>query len=272
MELQLKPITLKEDTIKDMNNKIIDTSLFIKTINKNLENVRFLKDNNMKKMDSIKLYESLKKVFDIKLDIKDYIKILSIRNKKHYSKKIRILTTMFDNNNKNILYDCIASSKADLEENDRLDLRRLRRLTNSEDLLLLKEYRIPDDLYKGKVEKEESFLFLEFNIENTIIDEDNELFQFAADYIQKQLLVKDVLYYLKQYIIELEHQRKEITGFPQKSDKNKNKESSMAYKKAYDESRQKNEILDKPKISVRYPKKSKHIQKVKTRDRRQSTT
>ena len=265
MELQLKDITLKEDTYKDMKNKNTNTSLFIKTIKMNLENARFLHDNNMKKMDSIDLYKALKKVFDIKLDIKDYIKILSMKNKKHYSKKIRIKTTMFDNNNNNILYDCIAASKADLEENDRLDLRSLRRLTNSEDLLLLKEYRIPDDLYKGKVEKQESFHFLEFNIENTIIDEDSELFQFIIEYIQKQILVKDVLYDLKQYIIELEHQRTELSLKP---DKNKYKTMAIAYKNAYDESRQKKEIPDKPKISVRYPTKVKTRKKVKTRNKR----
>ena len=268
MELQLKDITLKEDTYKDMKNKNTNTSLFIKTIKMNLENARFLHDNNMKKMDSIDLFKALKKVFDIKLDIKDYIKIISMKNKKHYSKKIRIKTTMFDNNNNNILYDCIAASKADLEENDRLDLRSLRRLTNSEDLLLLKEYRIPDDLYKGKVEKEESFHFLEYNIKNPIIDEDSELFQFIIEYIQKQILVKDVLYDLKQYIIELGHQRTDITGLSQKPDKNKYKASGIAYKNAYDESRQKKEIPDKPKISVRYPTKVKTRKKVKTRNKR----
>ena len=191
-----------------------------------------------------------------------------MKNKKHYRKKITIKTTMFDNNNNNILYDCIASSKADLEENDKLDIRSLRRLTNSEDLLLLKEYRIPDDLYKGKVEKQESFHFLEYNIENPIIDEDSELFQFAVDYIQKELLVKDVLYDLKQYIIELEHQRTGITGLSQKPDKNKYKARAIAYKNAYDESRQKKEIPDKPKISVRYPTKAKTRKKVKTRNKR----
>ena len=252
----------------DMNNKNNNTSLFIEKIKQNRENAIFLYENNMKKMDSIDLYKALEKVFDIKIDINDYIKIISMKNKKHYRKKITIKTTMFDNNNNNILYDCIASSKADLEENDILDLRSLRRLTNSEDLLLLKEYRIPNDLYKGKVEKEESFHFLEYNIENPIIDEDSELFQFAVDYIQKELLVKDVLYDLKQYLIELDHQINEIKDLSLKPDKNKYKKSGIAYKKAYDESREENVIPERPKISVRYPTKAKTRKKVKTRNKR----
>lgn len=268
MELQLKDITLKEDTYKDMKNKNNNTSLFIEKIKQNRENAIFLYKNNMKKMDSIDLYKALIKVFDIKIDINDYIKILSMKNKKHYRKKITIKTTMFDNNNNNLLYDCIASSKANLEENDKLDIRSLRRLTNSEDLFLLKEYRIPDDLYKGKVEKEESFHFLEYNIENPIIDEDSELFQFAVDYIQKELLVKDVLYDLKQYLIELDHQINAIKVLSLKPDKNKYKTMAIAYKSAYDKSREDDIILKRPKISVRYPTKAKTRKKVKTRNKR----
>ena len=47
MELQLKDITLKEDTYKDMNNENNNTSLFIEKIKQNRENAIFLYKNNI---------------------------------------------------------------------------------------------------------------------------------------------------------------------------------------------------------------------------------
>ncbi len=271
MKLQLKPITLKKDTFADIKSDDINPILFIKRLDNYFKNAEYLRNNNMEKMDSIDLYKALIKVFDIKLDRNDYIKILSMKNNIHYKKNIIIKTTMFDNNKNNILYDCIISSKANLEENDRLDLKTLRKLSNSEDLLLLKKYRQKDDLYKGKVEKEESFLLQDFNIETPSIDEDSELFLSATNYIQKKLLVKDVLYYLKLFLIELDKQRLEITGLSLKPDKNKYKKIGIIYKNAYDEYRERNMIPKRPKISVRYPKESKPKQKVKTKHRKNTT-
>lgn len=153
-----------------------------------------LLSKKISEIDPIELYNVLKKTFDIKLDKNDYLKILSIKNDKHYNKIIRTKTTMFDLSGNNISYNCMISKKVKID-NNRLDKNKLRKLTNSKDILLLKEYRIPDNLYLGKIEKEEPFPLQYFNIENPSIDEDSELFVYITEYIQKEVLKNIIIIY-----------------------------------------------------------------------------
>lgn len=180
MKLELKPIKLdRYNTFES----IIKMQYFYK-IGDDLK--RIILKEKINEMNPIELYNVINKIFYIKLDKNDYINILSIKNNKHYNKIIRVKTTMFDLNGNNISYKCMVSSKVKIDDNARLDKNKLRKLTNSKDILLLDEYRLSDISYLGRIEKVEPFLLQNLNIENSNFDEDSELFIYIPEYIQKK--------------------------------------------------------------------------------------
>ena len=201
MKLELKPIKLdRYNTFES----IIKMQYFYK-IGDDLKKI-ILKEK-INEMNPIELYNVINKIFYIKLDKNDYINILSIKNNKHYNKIIRVKTTMFDLNGNNISYKCMVSSKVKIDDNARLDKNKLRKLTNSKDILLLDKYRLSDISYLGRIEKEEPFLLQNLNIENSNFDEDSELFIYIPEYIQKKGLKNiNIRYELINYYSKLKKQ------------------------------------------------------------------
>lgn len=251
-----KEITLKKDTLKDIESNKIDTNIFVERIKGYLEKANYLINNKMDDMSKEELYRSLNEVFDICFEPKDYLKILSMKNDKHYSKFININTNMYDENNYNVSYLAAVTNKADLQDNDTLSLKDIRRLTDSYDLILLKpkfEKKVSND----KKEKYESHLFEYINVNNSNISEDNDLFPYAAHLLKKDTIIKNVLYDLKLYVDEVKHQIREITGLSLVKDNDFISRIGKMYKKAYEKSTNDFTIPRKEKVSVRYHQKVK---------------
>lgn len=198
--MKLEPKTVK---LERYNNDTLESIIRMEVFYKNADDLsRLLLSKKISEINPIELYNVIKKIFDIKLDKNDYLKILSIKNDKHYNKIIRIKTTMFDLNGNNISYNCVISRNIKIDDNHRLDKNKLRELTNSKDILLLKEYKLSDISYLGRIEKEEPFLLQNFNIENSSIDEDSELFIYISEYIKKETLKNiSIIYELTTYYL-----------------------------------------------------------------------
>lgn len=211
--MKLEPKTVK---LERYNNNTLESIIRMEVFCKNADDLsRLLLNKKISEINPIELYNVIKKIFDIKLDKNDYLKILSIKNDKHYNKIIRIKTTMFDLNGNNISYNCMISRNVKIDDNQRLDKNKLRKLTNSKDILLLKEYKLSDISYLGRIEKEEPFLLQNFDIENSSIDEDSELFIYISEYIKKETLKNITIiyemttYYLIKYYEMIYDQIKE---------------------------------------------------------------
>ena len=198
--MKLEPKTVK---LERYNNNTLESIIKMEVYCKNADDLsRLLLSKKISEINPIELYNVIKKIFDIKLDKNDYLKILSIKNDKHYNKIIRIKTTMFDLNGNNISYNCVISRNIKIDDNHRLDKNKLRKLTNSKDILLLKGYKLSDISYLGRIEKEEPFLLQNFNIENSSIDEDSELFIYISEYIKKETLKNiTIIYELTTYYL-----------------------------------------------------------------------
>ena len=191
--MKLEPKTVK---LERYNNNALESIIRMEIYYKNADDLsRLLLSKKISEINPIELYNVIKKIFDIKLDKNDYLNILSIKNDKHYNKIIRIKTTMFDLNGNNISYNCVISRNIKIDDNHRLDKNKLRKLTNSKDILLLKGYKLSDISYLGRIEKEEPFLLQNFNIENSSIDEDSELFLYISEYIKKEALKNITIIY-----------------------------------------------------------------------------
>ena len=252
MKRETKPITLKEDTLNDITNNNIDVNQFIKRINMYLKKANYLLNNKIDNMDELELYNSLKEIYNFYFDQKDYLKILSLRNNKHYSNILNIKTNIYDKFDNNLNLLCIATNKVNCSNNSTLDIKSLRKLTNSEDLLVLKEiYKKENEPIKRR-EKYESFIYEDIDINNPIIDEDNNLFPYALELIRKELETKYIILDIKQYVDEVIHQTREITGLSLIKNDNVLANIGKQYKRAYDNAREKNIIPKKEKVDRRY--------------------
>lgn len=255
MKLISKKISLKEDTEKDIQSNNIDTNLFLDRIRNYLDQANYLINNKMDDFNSLELYNGLKKVFDISFDKKDYLAILSMAYQKHYTKYITLHTNMYDNDGNNISYLVAATQKSNCIDNDVVDLNKLRKLTNSSEILVLKT--MEDSEFRTiKREKFENHQFINIDIDNPIINEDSELFLYAICYLKDNIIIKDILYDLKIYVDEVIYQLRCITGY-MFSKNERLSEIGKAYKKAYDMATNKGLLPKKEKIAIHHHKKVK---------------
>ena len=252
-----KSINIKEDTLNDIRENNLDTEAFINRIKEHLEKANYLINNKMLDMNKEELYRSLSEVFDICFGPYDYIKLLSMKYNKHYHKFININTNMYDENGYNVSYLAIATQKANCNDGDTLDLNRIRKLTDSYDLILLRPRFEKKNMNGVKKEKYESHIFDYINVNNCIITENDELYPYATELLQKDTIIKYVLYDLKLYVDEVLHQAREITGLALIKDDDVIARIGKLYKKAYDKATSTSIIPKKEKISVRYHQKTR---------------
>lgn len=263
MKIVAKKITLKKDTLNDIRDNNIDTVQYVERIKGYLEKANYLITNKMIDMNSIEFYKALNEVFDIHFDPNDYLKILSLMNNKHYNRFLNVNTNMYDENDYNVSYFGVATKKVDVLDEDTISVQKLRKYTDSSDLLLLRpDYKKNVNIETNK-EKFESHLFNYINVNNEIIDENNPLFPYAAVLAKKTLLVKHVLFELKQYVDEVKHQVRAINGLALVKDDEVVANIGKLYKRAYDRATNDRVIPKKEKISVRYHDKYKYKGKKK---------
>ena len=85
--MKLEPKTVK---LERYNNNTLESIIRMEVFYKNADDLsRLLLSKKISEINPIELYNVIKKIFDIKLDKNDYLKILSIKNDKHYNKIIR---------------------------------------------------------------------------------------------------------------------------------------------------------------------------------------
>lgn len=261
MKRVAKKITLKKDTLNDIKNNNIDTKIYIERIKEYLEKANYLINNKMLDMNSNEFYSAIREVFDIHFEPKDYLKILSLMNKKHYSRFINLNTDMYDENDYNVSYLCAATNKAPLFDGDTIGIKSLRKLTESNELILLRPDFDKKKENGSKKEKYESHLYNYINVNNKVIDEDNILYPYAAMLFKKDTIIKYVLYDLKLYVDELIHQVRAINGLALVEDDELIAKIGKMYKKAYDKATNDSYLPKKEKIAVRYHQKSKKKKK-----------
>ena len=257
MRISTKKISLEEDTLKDIKSNNINTEIFIDRINEYLEKSSYLVNNKMEDMNAHEFYNSLRKVFNIHFDPNDYLKILSLMNNKHYSRYINIRTNMYDENNYNVSYFGAATNKSNCMDNDLIDLNNIRKLTESNELVLLKPIFKKDNNISKNKEKYESHLLEGVNINSSIIDEESILYPYACQLVKKELMVKNILYCLKLYNDEVIHQVRDITGLALIKNDDYIANIGKKYKKAYDKATNDEVISKREKIAVRYHQKIK---------------
>ncbi len=213
MRIKLKGIDLKENTLKDIANNNIDVNKFVDYITERLDQIYTLTDTKMETLNAIELYNNLKKIFNIYINEKDYLKVLSKKYKMHYTHFINIKTNMIDNENKVIDYIGASTPEIIYYDGNRLDLKTIRKITKNNNFLVVKENRKKDNISKS--EKYENHQFVYLNIDDDTINEESELFLDFIELLKKDILVKDILYALKQYMRELLYQAKCITSLSQ---------------------------------------------------------
>ena len=249
-----KPITSKKDTVNDIKTGKIDTKAFIDRINDYVSNANYLLNTKIDKMDPLELMEALEEVFNIYFNEKDYLRMLSLKNRKHYLQFILIETNMYDDEGNNISYLGAITSKVICPSDSIFDLKALRKLTNSGDIQLIKQFTTGKKQI-NKREPFEQFVFDEIDIDSGIVDKDSELYPYAAIVLKKETITKYVIFDLKQYIDEVQHQAREIISL-QKSNDVEMASIGKQYKLSYDGAINDGTISKQEKISVRYHQKT----------------
>lgn len=181
MKLLLKPITLKEDTLEEINRGNYDVNNFILSINEYLSRENDLIYTKIESLNELELYQKLKPIYNIKLNTNDYLKALSKKYNKHYTNFITIRVNE-DN------YFAITTNKYTYLDESTIDLNKFRNLINREELIILNKELI----------------------RNEYLDETNELFSYFLEILKKELLVKNILFDLKWYTKEVMHQARTV--------------------------------------------------------------
>lgn len=234
MKLNLKKITLKDDTLLDIENNGIeaDVDKFISSYHEIASNITDLTNNKIASMDGEVLFDKLSKVFDITIDPKDYYSALSLLFNKHYSGVINVLTTMKDKDNKTVTLKLLISSKARVQDRFRLSVKELRKLTNNYDVIVLSEGSVLEK-DKFKAEYYENFKYVDVDTTSNDIDPNNPLSAYLYEVLKKSILPKDILALLKQAFRELKYQRISIFKLDESEDVLL-KTIAAKYKKAFD--------------------------------------
>lgn len=221
MKLILKPITLKEDTLNEINSGNYDVNLFISSIKSYLEKANDLLYTKIESLDAFKLYQILKPIYNIKINSNDYLKSLSKKYNKHYTNFI----TIRDNDDN---YFAITTNKYAYLDESTIDLNKFRNLINREELIILNKELI----------------------RNEYLDETNELFSYFLEILKKELLVKNILFDLKWYTKEVMHQARTVADLANNEKNPELFEIGKMYKKALDNCYNEGILSKTKKISV----------------------
>ena len=221
MKLFLKPITLKEDTLEEINRGNYDVNNFISSINEYLSRANDLIYTKIASLNALELYQKLKPIYNIKLNINDYLKALSKKYNKHYTNFITIRVNE-DN------YFVLSTNKYAYLDESTIDLNKFRNLINREELIILNKELI----------------------RNEYLDETNELFSYFLEILKKELLVKNILFDLKWYTKEVMHQARIVADLANNEKNPELFEIGKMYKKALANCYNEGTISKTKKISV----------------------
>lgn len=221
MKLFLKPITLKEDTLEEINRGNYDVNNFISSINEYLSRANDLIYTKIESLNALELYQKLKPIYNIKLNINDYLKALSKKYNKHYTNFITIRVNE-DN------YFVLSTNKYAYLDESTIDLNKFRNLINREELIILNKELI----------------------RNEYLDETNELFSYFLEILKKELLVKNILFDLKWYTKEVMHQARIVADLANNEKNPELFEIGKMYKKALANCYNEGTISKTKKISV----------------------
>lgn len=221
MKLFLKPITLKEDTLNEINSGNYDVNLFISSIKSYLSRANDLIYTKIESQNALELYQKLKPIYNIKLNTNDYLKALSKKYNKHYTNFI----TIRDNDDN---YFAITTNKYAYLDESTIDLNKFRNLINREELIILNKEIIRDEY----------------------LDETNELFSYFLEILKKELLVKNILFDLKWYTKEVMHQARTVADLANNEKNPELFEIGKMYKKALANCYNEGTISKTKKISV----------------------
>ena len=228
MKLILKPITLKEDTLNEINSGNYDVTNFISSIKAYLEKSNDLLYTKIESLDAFELYQILKPIYNIKINTNDYLKALSKKYNKHYTNFITIKVNE-DN------YFALSTSKYAYLDESTIDLNKFRNLTNREELIILNKQLI----------------------NNEYLDEANCLFPYILEILKKEILVKNILFDLKWYTKEVMHQARSVTDLANNVKNPELAEIGKMYKNALDNCYNEGTISKTKKISVPKHRKNK---------------
>lgn len=228
MKLILKPITLKEDTLNEINSGNYDVNLFISSIKSHLEKANDLIYTKIESLNELELYQKLKPIYNIKLNTNDYLKALSKKYNKHYTNFITIRVNE-DN------YFVLSTNKYAYLDESTIDLNKFRNLINREELIILNKELI----------------------RNEYLDETNELFSYFLEILKKELLVKNILFDLKWYTKEVMHQARTVADLANNEKNPELFEIGKMYKKALANCYNEGTISKTKKISVPKHRKNK---------------
>ena len=228
MKLILKPITLKEDTLNEINSGNYDVNLFISSIKSHLEKANDLIYTKIESLNELELYQKLKPIYNIKLNTNDYLKALSKKYNKHYTNFITIRVNE-DN------YFVLSTNKYAYLDESTIDLNKFRNLINREELIILNKELI----------------------RNEYLDKTNELFSYFLEILKKELLVKNILFDLKWYTKEVMHQARTVADLANNEKNPELFEIGKMYKKALANCYNEGIISKTKKISVPKHRKNK---------------
>lgn len=228
MKLILKPITLKEDTLNEINSGNYDVTNFISSIKAYLEKSNDLLYTKIESLDVFELYQILKPIYNIKINTNDYLKALSKKHNKHYTNFITIRVN--DDN-----YFALSTSKYAYLDESIIYLNKFRNLINREELIILNKQLI----------------------NNEYLDESNELFPYFLEILKKELLVKNILFDLKWYIKEVMHQARRVADLANNAKNPELAEIGKMYKDALANCYNEGTISKTKKISVPKHRKNK---------------
>ena len=228
MKLILKPITLKEDTLNEINSGNYDVNYFISSIKAYLKRSNDLLYTKIESLDAFELYQIIKPIYNIKINTNDYLKALSKKHNKHYTNFITIKVKE-DN------YFALSTSKYAYLDGSTIDLNKFRNLTNREELIILNKQLI----------------------NNEYLDESNELFPYFLEILKKELLVKNILFDLKWYTKEVMHQARTVADLANNAKNPELAEIGKMYKDALANCYNEGTISKTKKISVPKHRKNK---------------
>lgn len=228
MKLLLKSITLKEDTLEEINRGNYDVNNFISSINEYLSRANDLIYTKIESLNELELYQKLKPIYNIKLNTNDYLKALSKKYNKHYTNFITIRVNE-DN------YFVLSTNKYAYLDESTIDLNKFRNLINREELIILNKELI----------------------RNEYLDETNELFSYFLEILKKELLVKNILFDLKWYTKEVMHQARTVADLTNNEKNPELFEIGKMYKKALANCYNEGTISKTKKISVPKHRKNK---------------
>lgn len=228
MKLFLKPITLKEDTLEEINRGNYDVNNYISSIKGYLSQANDLLYTKIESLNELELYQKLQSIYNIKLNTNDYLKALSKKYNKRYTNFITIKVN--DDN-----YFVLSTNKYAYLDESTIDLNKFRNLTNREELIILNKELIS----------------------NEYLDETNCLFPYFLEILKKELLVKNILFDLKWYTKEVMHQARTVTDLANNETNPELAEIGKMYKDALANCYNEGTISKTKKISVPKHRKNK---------------